>query len=102
MDVTFISIDDKGLVTDREAGPPPDPEQVKLCREWIRENVGRRKTINHARNSYGLKHVVERVTETYITNGAFIRAALDEGFEIEPCGKKNAYFNFSYRKSSYA
>ena len=98
----IISIDCKGIVTDRDAGPPPDPEQVKRCREWIKENGDRRKTINHRRNSYGLKHVGERVTGTYITNGAFIRAALEEGYEIAPSGKLNAYFNFSFRKSSYA
>ncbi len=63
-------------------------EAVQECtdaEEWLR---GARRTIrkNRRRGSVGLKHDMYRVTERYVTNGAFILAAIHLGFEFERCG----------------
>jgi len=58
----------------------PDPLQVDLCIEFIQKYLQPAKKL-HRRSSYGWKHVVERWAETYITNGAFIMAALLEGID---------------------
>ena len=52
----------------------------KTC-EWL-STKARRKTINRAHTSYGLKHMVERDIG-YITNGVFIAAAIHCGFKIQ-------------------
>ncbi|MFG3044540.1 hypothetical protein ACGFZR_06375 [Streptomyces sp. NPDC048241] len=44
---------------------------------WLRENITPIKT--PTASSYGVKHVRERVTGRYITNGEFIAAALVAG-----------------------
>jgi hypothetical protein len=74
---------------------PIDPEQVSICRVWIREYCTPRKTINTSSTSYGLKHRVENFcrnlgTPHYISNGAFIAAALAEGYRAEANGGINA------------
>jgi hypothetical protein len=54
------------------------------------------------RTSYGFKHDVENACGIYISNGAFIMAALIMGFSHKRSGKKNACFNFnedSFRKN---
>jgi hypothetical protein len=98
----------------------PDPEQVDVCRAWLRAHCEPRKTINTRRSSYGLKHDVEHSTSVpdvthlqtdqwgrqwagsyrYVTNGAFIAAALLEGYRMVPTGlgSPNAWFNISFRK----
>jgi hypothetical protein len=47
--------------------------------EWLSR---RRKTrsMNQRHNSYGFSHMVERVTGIYVSNGAFIAAAIHCGF----------------------
>lgn len=98
----------------------PDPEQVATCRAWLRTHACPRKTINYRRSSYGLKHEVEHASRipgrsypqtdhygrdwygpyVYVTNGAFITAALAEGYRMVPTspGSPNAHFNISVRK----
>lgn len=79
------------------------PRQIELCREWIRTHVEPRKTINSRAHSYALKHRVEDWARTlpapdrgaYIPNGAFIVAALLEGYRTEPTGI-NAVFAMSF------
>ena len=70
---------------------------IGRCADWIRANTKARKTINRNRSSYGLKHSVERATGTYVTNGAFIAAAIGLGFSFKTRGP-NAYFNFGIRE----
>lgn len=78
-------------------GPISDKE-VQLCKEWIKKCITKRKTINKEKGSYGLKHVVEKHYKTYISNGAFIKAAIDMGFNYKQNGL-NAFFNMSFVKA---
>ena len=50
------------------------------------------------KSSYGLKHAVERNSKTYISNGAFIKAAI----ELEYAYKENdlnGFFGMSFVKA---
>ena len=73
---------------------------MDICRDWLRAFGEKTKTIRPNWHSYGLKHVVERWRGTYISNGAFIAAALLEDYNITPngYGSLNAYFNLSLRR----
>ncbi|HYH64920.1 MAG TPA: hypothetical protein VD866_09525 [Urbifossiella sp.] len=51
----------------------------KSCR-WL-GTVVRVERINHRRSTYGLKHIMQRETGEYVTNGAFIAAAIHMGFK---------------------
>lgn len=79
------------------AGNPINPEEVKLCIDWIRPRSIRiaRKTINTKCSSYSWKHIVERSVGEYISNGAFICAALHLGFRMKKLDQisLNAFFN---------
>lgn len=77
---------------------PISNEEVKLCKEWIKKCITKRKTINEEKGSYGLKHVVEKYYKTYISNGAFIKAAIEMGFDYRQNGL-NAFFNMSFVKA---
>lgn len=71
----------------------PDPKQVEICKQFIAERCKKTDRINKGWTSYGLKHAVEQWTEVkynrswghyiYVSNGAFIRAALDLGYRCE-------------------
>ena len=83
---------------------PPNPKQVAICREWLALFAIHTKTIRPRRCSYEYKHDVERWTEKrgpreYIANGAFIAAAVAEGYRLKPTsdGSPNAYFNLGPR-----
>lgn len=54
--------------------------QVNTSRQWLREPTGA--AVITRRGSYAIKHLIERASGTYISNGATITAALIEGFEI--------------------
>jgi hypothetical protein len=64
-------------------------------RAWLRRH-NKRKTINRSGTSYGLTHVAERDVG-YITNGAFIAAAVAEDFCVvrEEGEGPNAWLNIS-------
>ena len=76
------------------------PEQYDHCCKWLHliQNNGDVSTKN---NSYGYKHKVEDYIkakyphkESYISNGMFIVAAIDMGFDHRPkLGSTNMYFN---------
>lgn len=70
--------------------------QVELCKDWIKQRITPRKTINTQRSSYNLKHIVEENKSSYISNGAFIKAAIELGYKHKDSGK-NAYFNMSFK-----
>ena len=72
-------------LTTRQDLDPPVPANVDAAVVWLLENRDRvyRKTINLRQTSYGMKHVVERETGKYISNGDFICAAIMCGYKIK-------------------
>ncbi len=66
-------------------------ECTAIC-EWL-SGKAKIKTINKRHSSYGLKHKAEKEIG-YITNGAFICAAVFCGFDFKASGP-NAHFNVS-------
>ena len=94
-------IDRYGIVDRGDGVGPPDPDQVKLARAWIEDNVSPRKTIRKQVSSYALKHMCEQDCGEYVGNGAFIQAALDLGYQAQDNGTgRNAWFNFAIKKES--
>jgi len=101
-------VSDNGLEPNRDW--PVDPEapaqdQVDVCREWLRLHAEPTKNIRRAAYSYALKHVVEKWVaksghHKYVSNGAFIAAALQEGYRAKRAtsGSLNARFNMQVRK----
>ena len=65
--------------------PPPRPEIERakkgLSAGWVPSKRG-----NYG--SYGMKHVMENETGEYVSNGAFIQAALELGFPVKPDGSQ--------------
>lgn len=87
-----------GLTPDSRA-TPIDATQVATCRRWIRWFARPRKSFDLRTSSYGLKHQVESWAGRYVTNGAFIAAALAEGYRVKQIhGGPNAHFNMSFRR----
>src|SRR5262245_23937425 len=77
-----------------------DVDGCTRAESWIR-GMARRKTINRDRSSYGLKHVAEAEVG-YITNGAFICAAIHLGFAYEARSGPNPGFNISEKSVKQA
>jgi len=103
--LTLKDITAAGLPTrrpDQQTGPraAPDAGEVQLCRDWLKAYAEKTNTPRPRSSSYGLKHVVETWAGTYVSNGAFIVAAMLEGYTITPSGPDslNAHFNMSLRK----
>lgn len=105
-----LLISANGIVDSELGFDPPDATQVEICRVYIRRFKERTKTIRKKDSSYGLKHEVERWTKVasgesgrrvYISNGAFITAAIAEGYAVEPVRESpnspNAFFNMAPR-----
>src|SRR5919199_5860204 len=69
-----------------------------LCQEWLQQLISV-KTLNKKHSSYGYKHVVENWSNVYISNGAFIAAALAAGWhcEITNPNSPNVYLAMSER-----
>lgn len=55
--------------------------EVQASVDWL-ATLTPRKTATDGPSSYGLKHIMERATGTYVTNGAFITAALLLGLPV--------------------
>jgi len=89
-----------GLIPGRDP-QPVNPDEVELClRFLIDKQQCITKTVIRSITSYGWKHYVENWIETtlgehhYVSNGAFIRAALDFGLTVLPLPHSpNAYIN---------
>ena len=64
----------------------PDNQQVELCEKWISRNCKKAKEINPEAYSYWLKHKVEEWSVVYVSNGAFIAAALNLGYRMRISG----------------
>ena len=67
---------------------------------WIKENLRPRKTPLDIPSSYGLKHILQRETDIYLTNNAFKDAMLQCGFE--PCDWDALNWHFGISKRSPA
>ena len=93
-----------GLSNKKKHAHKDDPiteEQVRICKEWIQQFCKQRKTINTKISSYWLKHEVEAWSRDSITNGAFIAAAIDSGYQYRQDGDSpNALFNVSVIKQT--
>lgn len=77
---------------------PPSEEEVNVCKSWITSYAKRANKIKRADciDSYSLKHIIERDTGEYVSNGACIKAAKDLGYRYwnDP-SSVNAYFYMS-------
>ena len=87
-------------VLDKEK-TPPSREHIEICKQWIEKWVDEQKIINTYKTSYGLKHLVEKLNSeenVYVTNGSFIVAAAELGFDVKRIGwnSPNAYFNMNF------
>jgi len=84
-------------------GRPEKPPrfEVDICKLWIKKFIDPRKTINTRHGSYSLKHFVEDWAGHYISNGAFIQAAIELGFNYRNRGP-NAWFNMSFIRAEKA
>ncbi|MGC3997485.1 MAG: hypothetical protein QM767_08310 [Anaeromyxobacter sp.] len=74
----------------RKQSSPPPRKEVEFCKAYIETCLNRTRGIRCTRTSYGYKHDVEhwvedRGSHEYISNGAFIQAALELGIETRPC-----------------
>lgn len=64
---------------------------------WIRRGLKPRKTPLDLPTSYGLKHVLERQTDIYLTNNAFKDAMLICGYQPADYSELNWRFGVSLR-----
>ena len=79
-------------------GQVPEEAQVESARKWLREMTHVSPRINRNRTSYGWKHVAEKYTGNYISNGALIQAALLENLKVQHAkGTPNAFINIKER-----
>ena len=72
-----------------------DIESVGVCRRWIDKFAHKTARIRYSPTSYYLKHVVERWSDRYISNGSFIIAAAISGYRWIPHNHVNAVFNLA-------
>lgn len=95
----MLTIDDAGIFSKwrtQKRQESPIEAQVQLCIDWIQTYGIRTKTVRKKRGSYGWKHVIERKTGLYVSNGAFLEAANRLGFTIKPLGTgPNALLNIT-------
>jgi len=78
-------------------GDKIDINLLENIRQFIRINFKKRETINYLIGSYELKHIVERRTKEYVSNGELISSMILEGFDykIDNKNQLNAYFNLT-------
>ena len=74
-----------------------EARQVVLCCDWLHRRTEPAKTAS--RGSYGLKHVVERQVGEYVSNGAFLAAALALGYRVDRNGINGRVY-LKYRRGS--
>lgn len=58
--------------------------EFKLCCEWLSKCKLNQTATFKSPNSYGLKHLVENHSKTYISNGALIAAVIFLGIPYKP------------------
>lgn len=77
-----------------------EDEQSQLL-EWITNNLIYIHTTNTRYTSYSLKHIYERQTGNYVTNGQFKGAMLKAGFIPQSERTLNWCFNVSQRSPAF-
>lgn len=71
---------------------PVDDQQVAVCLRWIEAYARHSTSMNKKLSTYALKNLVRDTPGYgYVTNGAFIQAAIELGYRVKPV----AYGNFS-------
>jgi|GEM_PF-3356796 len=90
-----------GLQGAKYHGDPerPDELQITLCREWLREFAKPNAAFDYDHNSYALKHFPEKWAGHYVTTGAFIVAAMREGYQPFRSGDQDAIFRIGIMES---
>jgi hypothetical protein len=105
MNVKGLHISSAGLSND--IGESPDRVQVYICKQWLRVFTSQLRSIRaDAGSSYALKHEVERDMGpgVYVSNGAFIQAAEEEGYRWKRASddSPNAIFNMKVNRGKYS
>lgn len=80
---------------------PIPPEEIALAAKWIAVFVLPATEIRICHSSYGLKHMVESWTantigRAYVSNGAFIQAAVNAGFAPITDNSLNCFFKMKW------
>ena len=76
----------------------PSRTQIEDCKNWLLKYARKRRLPqDRCLNSYYLSHVVEDAIGQYVTNGAFIQAAIELGFQYSSIVGPNAYFHIELR-----
>ena len=97
--VNDFVITDAGLILqevyDSDKHTSPKREEVEICQQWIEKFCKPIKIFNPDIYSYSLKHTVAKWAGKYISNGAFILAAINMEYKIQGAGNRspNAIFN---------
>lgn len=81
----------------RRAALLRDIDDVERARHWMAKRV-KNKTLCKSYSSYYIKHIVEKSTGKYLTNGSLIAGAILAGFRIDDDWELNCYFNISKRE----
>jgi hypothetical protein len=63
-------------------------QQFSTCKDWL-SKVVKTRSFNLRYTSYGYKHMVERWADLYVSNGAFIAAAIALEFKIKRTHSKS-------------
>lgn len=95
-------IDEKYRVFDKEycsAGETLtlSPDEHEKLKNYIMQNIQKRKTINKDISSYGLKHHLERKLGFYVSNSDCKKAMTECGFNAK---KQGINWNFNVSKKS--
>ncbi len=97
-------VDGNGLYYGGEQKHDFNKRQVKVCKEWIKFFAERVAKFNENITSYTLKHIVEETYQklgfgAYVSNGEFIMAMGELGYNIKPTdeGSINANFNIGFK-----
>lgn len=72
--------------------------EINAARAWIKANCLPRKTANRSSGAYGIKHVIERATGNYISEGSCIFAFILEGYRCSVNGPF-CRFHFKFKKA---
>lgn len=93
-------------LSERESFQATGFSEFRICCKWL-QGCNQRKTINTSLSSYRLKHMVEKWArktgrgDQYVSNGAFIAAAIHMGFDWKPVfDSPNVMFNISGKSSA--
>lgn len=90
----------KGLVSLSDSSPLPPWKEIDMCRAFITMWIGRWERPNVKFNSQRLANAVGIFMGADICKGAFIAAALKDGFKMYECwwSEHDVIFNMDFRK----